>query len=88
MTSQTGAQVGDKYLLPTGKDDAARLDIIHAVYGPISFKGLEVARSAAEGGISFDRRMELMSGMEKHTANPDVWVAVAKMFAVIGRKEL
>lgn len=43
MTSQSVPQVGDKYVLPTGKDDAARLDIIHAVYGPISRKGLEAA---------------------------------------------
>ena len=33
-----------------------------------------------------ERGMELISGMEQHTANPEVWVAVAKMFAVIGRK--
>jgi hypothetical protein len=27
-----------------------------------------------------------MSSAERHTANPDVWVAAAKMFAVVGRK--
>lgn len=35
--------VGDKYVLPTGASDAARLDVIHEVYGPISFRGLEAA---------------------------------------------
>jgi SAM-dependent methyltransferase len=44
MTSHPTAQVGDKYVLPTGKDDAARLDVIHAVYGPVSLRGLEAAR--------------------------------------------
>lgn len=43
MTSPSKTQVGDKYVLPTGKDDAARLDIIHSVYGPVSVKGLEAA---------------------------------------------
>ena len=36
-------QVGDKYVLPTGSRDASRLDVIHEVYGPISFRGLEAA---------------------------------------------
>lgn len=35
--------IGDKYVLPTGAADAARLDVIHEVYGPISFRGLEAA---------------------------------------------
>jgi SAM-dependent methyltransferase len=43
MTSQSVPLVGDNYVLPTGRDDAARLDVIHAVYGPISLKGLEAA---------------------------------------------
>jgi SAM-dependent methyltransferase len=36
-------EVGDKYVLPTGSKDAARLDVIHEVYGPISIRGLEAA---------------------------------------------
>ena len=36
-------EVGDKYVLPTGGKDAARLDVIHEVYGPISIRGLEAA---------------------------------------------
>lgn len=32
--------------------------------------------------------MELIAGMEKHTTNPEVWVAVAKMLAVVGKKPL
>ncbi len=43
MTTASPAPVGDKYVLPTGKDDAARLDLIHAVYGPVSLRALEVA---------------------------------------------
>ena len=33
-----------------------------------------------------ERGEELIAGMERHTANPDVWVAMAKMFAVVGKK--
>jgi hypothetical protein len=29
-------EIGDKYVLPTGGKDAARLDVIHEVYSPIS----------------------------------------------------
>lgn len=47
MASPTNAAVGDKYVLPTGKDDASRLDVIHAVYGPVSMKGLEAASIGA-----------------------------------------
>lgn len=47
MTSPSKAQVGDKYVLPTGKDDAVRLDIIHAVYGAVSVRGLEAASIGA-----------------------------------------
>ena len=43
MTLQKTPIVGDKYVLPTGKQDASRLDLIHTVYAPISFKGLEAA---------------------------------------------
>ena len=43
MTSQSTPRVGDKYVLPTGKADEARLDVIHAVYGPVSLRGLEAA---------------------------------------------
>ena len=35
--------VGDKYVLPTGTKDATRLDTIHEVYAPISYRGLEAA---------------------------------------------
>jgi SAM-dependent methyltransferase len=49
MTSSSKTEVGDKYVLPTGKDDASRLDVIHAVYGPVSERALEAASiSAAE----------------------------------------
>jgi hypothetical protein len=43
-------------------------------------------RVVASGWLAADRSDELISGAERHTANPDVWVAVAKMFAVVGRK--
>jgi hypothetical protein len=36
-------EIGDKYVLPTGVKDAARLDVINEVYGPISIRGLEAA---------------------------------------------
>ncbi len=35
--------VGDKYVLPTGDKDAARLDVIQEVYGPVSIRALEAA---------------------------------------------
>ena len=44
MTPQSLGRVGDDYVLPTGEDDQSRLDVIHAVYGPVSLKGLEAAR--------------------------------------------
>jgi hypothetical protein len=43
-------------------------------------------RAVPEGVVSMDRGMELIAGMERHTASPDVWVAVAKMFAAVGSK--
>jgi len=43
-------------------------------------------RAVPEGVIGMERGMELIAGMERHTANPDVWVAVAKMFAVVASK--
>lgn len=43
-------------------------------------------RAVPEGVVTMDRGLELIAGMEKHTANPHVWVAVAKMFAVVGSK--
>jgi SAM-dependent methyltransferase len=45
-------------------------------------------RAVPEGIVTMERGMELIGGMEAHTANPDVWVAVAKMFAVVGSKPL
>ncbi len=48
MTKQAAEKVGDNYVLPTGKSDAARLDLLHAVYGPVSLRGLEAA-GPAEG---------------------------------------
>lgn len=44
MTAQPISQVGDKYVLPTGEEDKSRLDLIHAVYGPISEQALGAAR--------------------------------------------
>ena len=44
MTSRPLSRVGDDYVLPTGADDKARLDLIHAVYGSVSLQGLEAAR--------------------------------------------
>ena len=44
MTPQSLGRVGDDYVLPTGEDDESRLDLIHAVYGSVSVKGLEAAR--------------------------------------------
>ena len=43
MMTADPRDVGDKYALPTGSSDAARLDVIHEVYGPISRRGLEAA---------------------------------------------
>lgn len=34
MPDGSSARVGDNYILPTGEKDAARLDLIHQVYGP------------------------------------------------------
>ena len=45
-----------------------------------------IPRHVAEGVISEDRDRELIAGMERHTARSDVWVAVAKMFAVVASK--
>jgi SAM-dependent methyltransferase len=45
-------------------------------------------RAVPEGVISMDRGMELIAGMERHTASADVWVAAAKMFAAVGHKEM
>jgi SAM-dependent methyltransferase len=36
-------EIGDKYVLPTGSSDKARLDVIHEVYAPVSIRGLEAA---------------------------------------------
>ncbi len=43
-------------------------------------------RAVPEGVLTMERGRELIAGMERHTASPDVWVAAAKMFAVVGRK--
>ena len=40
----------------------------------------------AAGMLTSERSDELIAGAARHTASPDVWVAVAKMFAVVGRK--
>ena len=45
-------------------------------------------RAVSEGVIDMERGMELLAGIERHTANPDVWVAVAKMFAVVASKRV
>jgi 2-polyprenyl-3-methyl-5-hydroxy-6-metoxy-1,4-benzoquinol methylase len=44
VSTESAKRVGDDYVLPTGKDDASRLDLIHSVYGPISRQGLDAAR--------------------------------------------
>jgi SAM-dependent methyltransferase len=44
MTDTSSPTVGDRYILPTGKTDASRLDVIHAVYGAVSYRGLDDAR--------------------------------------------
>jgi hypothetical protein len=36
--------------------------------------------------VTAERSDELIAGAERHTRNPVVWVAVAKIFAVVGRK--
>jgi hypothetical protein len=38
------------------------------------------------GVITMERGQELIAGMERHTASPNVWVAMAKMFAAVGKK--
>ncbi|NOT27663.1 MAG: methyltransferase domain-containing protein [Acidobacteria bacterium] len=52
MTAPSQPHVGDQYVLPTGKDDAARLDIIHAVYGPVSRKALEAAEISGASRVA------------------------------------
>jgi SAM-dependent methyltransferase len=49
VTSQPIDRVGDDYVLPTGREDKSRLDLIHAVYGRVSELGLE---AAGIGGVS------------------------------------
>ena len=44
VPAESARRVGDDYVLPTGRDDKSRLDLIHAVYGPISLQALETAR--------------------------------------------
>ena len=44
VPAESARRVGDDYVLPTGQDDESRLDLIHAVYGPISLQGLDAAR--------------------------------------------
>ena len=44
MTTEPVSRVGDDYVLPTGPDDKSRLDLIHAVYGPVSLRALEAGR--------------------------------------------
>lgn len=44
VPAESARRVGDDYVLPTGRDDESRLDLIHAVYGPISLQGLDAAR--------------------------------------------
>src|SRR4051812_1033480 len=43
-SAESARRVGDDYVLPTGREDRSRLDLIHAVYGPISRQGLDAAR--------------------------------------------
>jgi SAM-dependent methyltransferase len=43
-------------------------------------------RAAGSGVIAIERAEALIAGMEAHTARPDVWMASAKMFAVVGTK--
>ena len=43
-------------------------------------------RAVPECVVTMERGMELIAGMEKHTANPEAWVAVAKMLVVVGKK--
>jgi 2-polyprenyl-3-methyl-5-hydroxy-6-metoxy-1,4-benzoquinol methylase len=47
MPNTQAEHVGDNYVLPTGEQDAARLDLIHTVYAPISIRGLESAGIAS-----------------------------------------
>ena len=44
MSTESETRVGDDYVLPTGSDDKARLDLIHAVYGSVSRRALKAAR--------------------------------------------
>jgi hypothetical protein len=43
-------------------------------------------RAVPSGVMTMERGQELIAGMERHTANPDVWVAMAKIFAAVGKK--
>jgi SAM-dependent methyltransferase len=80
MTENSPATVGDKYVLPTGERDAARLDVIHAVYGPVSLRGLQVAeigeaRRAADMGCgsgTVSRWMAAQMGREGRVDGIDI----------------
>jgi ubiquinone/menaquinone biosynthesis C-methylase UbiE len=47
MKTTAPLKVGDNYVLPTGQADAARLDLIQVVFGPVSVKGLDAANIAS-----------------------------------------
>jgi 2-polyprenyl-3-methyl-5-hydroxy-6-metoxy-1,4-benzoquinol methylase len=47
MSNTKAKHIGDNYVLPTGEQDAARLDLIHTVYAPVSIRGLESAGIAS-----------------------------------------
>ena len=48
--------------------------------------GRRIPRAVPAGVVTAERSDELIAGAERHTTDPDVWVAVAKIFAVVGRK--
>jgi SAM-dependent methyltransferase len=66
MNAARSGTVGDKYVLPTGASDAARLDVIHEVYAPVSLRGIEAAgigaaRRAADIGCGTGTMSRLMA---------------------------
>jgi SAM-dependent methyltransferase len=66
MNATSSDAVGDKYVLPTGASDAARLDVIHEVYAPVSLRGIEAAgigeaRRAADIGCGTGTMSRMMA---------------------------
>ena len=95
-----GISVGSSYSpLTTARTDVGRRSDhrIHHADQPIYRDGPEkhlwertwaaaLPRVAATGLLTAEQGEALITAAERHTASRDVWVAAAKMFAVVGAK--